>query len=288
MFKFIALSVVLAISAFATPLTAGFECGAIAHPDQVAAAQKRISASSVNGTQALKAQGTFNVPVVWNVFYDQNNPQDGNFPDSVITQQNNVMNSFFQPMRLTFTVVSVRRIAVPYNVLHGASEGTAVEYQIKSYHQGDARTLNIYTVGKNPNSRVSGWSSFPWNYQNSPMYDGIIINYDNLPGGSSIGYNTGKESRPLYIYSLQSLESLISYFLLQIMVHEVGHWVGLLHTFEGGCNGGDFVDDTPAEASAADGCPIGRDTCAAPGADPVGQYNRFAQMVYNYRGINLY
>ncbi|KAG6899803.1 hypothetical protein C0995_004917 [Termitomyces sp. Mi166 len=289
MLKFIVLNVLLASSAFATPLTTGFECGSIAHPDRVAAAQERISTSSVNGsTQALKAQGAFNVSVIWNVFYDQNNPGDGNIPDAMIIQQNNIMNSYFQPMRLTFIVTSVRRIAVPYNVVHGAAPGNAVESQLKSYHMGDARTLNIYTVGNNPSATAAAWSSFPWDYQTNPMYDGIIINYNNLPGGAEGGYNTGKESRPF-----------------TIMVHEVGHWVGLLHTFQGGCNGGDYVDDTPAEASAAAGCPVGRDTCTAPGADPIdnmmdysddacrtrftsGQYIRFAQMVYEYRGINLY
>jgi len=66
------------------------------------------------------------------------------------------------------------------------------------------------------------------------------------------------------------------------LTHEIGHWLGLFHTFEGwNCIGpGDFVDDTPAQALPIGSCyaPIVWDTCPdQPGLDAVHNYMDYTE-----------
>ncbi len=45
------------------------------------------------------------------------------------------------------------------------------------------------------------------------------------------------------------------------LTHETGHWLGLRHIWGDSNCGNDYCDDTPSQASASSGCPVGRQSC---------------------------
>ncbi len=96
--------------------------------------------------------------------------------------------------------------------------------------------LNIWVVKSINNNLttqgiVLGYAQFPWDAATSAKTDGIVVIAQQVKADA----NT--------------------------LTHEIGHWLGLYHTFQGGCTYGDGVDDTPPTANPNFGCPAGRNSC---------------------------
>jgi hypothetical protein len=191
-----------------------------------------------------QAGATGQIKIAWHVI---SNGSTGNIPQSQIDAQITYMNQRYAGTGFSFVLASVDRTS--NRRWFGMTPNSGNETKAKNALAIDPlHRFNVYTCS--PGQNLLGWATFPNSYAESSKLHGVVIHYGSVPGGYLAPYNLGGT-----------------------LAHEAGHYLGLYHTFQGGCNApGDYCDDTPFEASPASGCPAGRNTCAAAGDDPIHNY----------------
>jgi hypothetical protein len=228
----------------------GRRCGTYKNPIRVEMDEQDFQTRlQERGGIAPKAR---TVNVYFHVINQGTGIANGDVPDTQIADQIKVLNSAYASAGTTFNLVGTDRTtnADWYNNI---GPGTTQEKAAKTaLRKGTKADLNLYSA--NPGGGLLGWATFPSDYTKAPSNDGVVLLYSSLPGGTAAPYNLGATA-----------------------THEIGHWCGLYHTFQGGCSKqGDLVDDTPAEKSATYGCPTtSPDTCSGkqyPGIDPIHNY----------------
>ena len=216
---------------------------------------------------AIRKSGSVSIPVVFHVVSQGQGVENGDVPMKMLRDQLDLLNASFggatgpgaanTPFRFSLQAVTRTVNERWFN----AGYGSEAEREMKTaLRVGGADTLNFYVT--NAGGVYLGWATFPQSYQSDPLRDGVIVLHSSLPGGSLAPYNEGDTG-----------------------THEVGHWLGLYHTFQGGCGAvyNDFVSDTAAVRSPAFRCPAGRDTCPAPGVDPIENFMDYSDDFCMYR-----
>lgn len=278
-----------AVTALASPNPiAPRACGTTISDEQIVAAEAHFQQNGIHAPKA-KSDGDVtiaaaSIPVAFHVISADSSLSGGNIPDSQIASQISVLNQAYASAGITWVLSSTTRTTNSTwfnNVGPDSSYQTTMKNALRT---GGSNTLNVYTVGFKSGSGAGllGYATFPSSYSSAPKDDGVVMLFSSVPGGSTTNYNLG-----------------------HTLTHEAGHWVGLYHTFQGGCaSPGDSVDDTPPESSPASGCPSSRDTCSGGGVDPIhnfmdysydtcmtqfttGQVTRMRSQLATYRGISI-
>jgi len=131
----------------------------------------------------------------------------GDISDSMIQSQLDVLNQDFNISKFQFVIRSIDRTLNDqwYTMGYGS---TAESNAKNALRYGTAADLNVYFA--NIGDGLLGWATFPADYLGNPTDDGIVVLSASLPGGTAAPYNLGR-----------------------VATHEVGHWLGLYHTFQG-------------------------------------------------------
>lgn len=239
----------LLFSVLATSAAAKRSCGtpnATAEQIQIAQNLQILESEAGFADTSLAAAATIEIKVYWHVTATAQTAAAGYLTQATITKQLDVLNKAYAPHGISFT-----QAGVDWTVNSNYANDRAELAMKKALRKGAYRDLNVYFV---PGTQYLGYAVFPQAVaanSNDFYLDGVVVRSSTVPGGSEAKYNLGHTA-----------------------THEIGHWLGLYHTFQGGCTGnGDYVSDTPAEASESFGCDKTRDSCPnQPGLDPVTNY----------------
>ncbi|GAA0892675.1 hypothetical protein GCM10009122_23540 [Fulvivirga kasyanovii] len=228
-------------------------------------------------TNALTASPTYIIPVVFHVF-------GGSFSGLSVTQAkieqallrlnedfqglnsdyNSVdyqFNTIKQSLNVEFRLATIDPYGNPttgvkfYGVVNGFGNGGGYDAQIQQYAWDNYKYMNVYIQSDLYNDGSTTNSGVAW-YPNTSMSNSNT---------ARVVYN-GR-----YIYGNTDAE------FASVLTHEFGHWLNLIHTFEGGCtSANDQVSDTPAENASTSGYGC------SPATNCYGQYINYE----NYMGYN--
>ncbi|EFY86946.1 hypothetical protein J3459_017648 [Metarhizium acridum] len=183
---------------------------------------KELNTSSTLITR--QQPGNLNFQVYTHVVYFDQTVKGGYLTEDIIKTGMDVMNRYYSRSGITFTHVSN-----DYTQHPAWARGQDQMGMKAKLRRGNYADLNLYYVAFIPGPAADGSASAGICWLPVPRRDGRVSQEELIRDGCMMLAET---AHPRYPNDMTT-------------THEVGHWLGLLHTFEGNaCAEGDTIDDT--------------------------------------------
>lgn len=175
--------------------------------------------------EVAQAWQTMEIPIHFHVIRGN---EQGSVAKEHVEMQLKVLNRAFADGRIAFVERSLEYINI--NDWFRMGLGSDAEWENKKAYSKETRTCLNFYVSNLLGTGAHGYARQPWEFKYfNHILDGVVVHYGTLPGLPRKKRN-GEVNKG------------------SVGVHEVGHWFGLHHTYEGyGVPPGDAVDDTPRQ-----------------------------------------
>lgn len=215
-----------------------------------------------NITHTLGQEIRIRIPVIFHVLYS--NAKENVSTDSILAELKNLHEDFLMLNNTSEVIQPFKNVVGNPNIdfyladtlIHGNSEKGIIRTFTKKNKRRLYKTSPVVDSQKYLNVYIG----------NIKIYGRYTDGFTPVPNDSLVHEDDAVYLRYKWIGS--------HYHLL---THETGHWLGLWHVFEGGCDDGDSVVDTPPQKQATDGtcdfCPpsVNDQTCTTSPSN----YNNF-------------
>jgi PKD repeat protein len=252
--------------------THGRRCASDRVPNHNRAAPTDCSFTSTSIKAEYDPSDVLTIPVVFHVI--QKTDGTGNVPEALIHSQLEILNEDFDALagtpgsggnagKIRFVLASTNPAGQPTTGINYVTNnswfvdpGSGLSPMKDALNWDPAHYFNIYT---NDANGALGYATFP-SESAGDEEDGVVLLYTSVGRDAPQGgiYNQGRTA-----------------------THEVGHYLGLFHSFQGGCGSasnpygsGDLVKDTVAHSGPDFDCTAGASTCGT-GNKPIENYMNY-------------
>jgi len=255
----------------------GLRCGAPALDGDRADVPAPDDCAYASTSPMPEYEATFTLDILVVVHVIERTSGTGHIPEAMVQSQIDVLNEDFQAIAGT---------------LGGPGNDGMIRFHLATVDPvGDPTTGITYSVNNEWFSDSgSYWTSLAWDthrFLNIYTNDagGYLGYVPDIPQGGLVGES---RDRVVVLWSAFGRDAPIGppYDKGRTATHEIGHYLGLWHTFDGGCAGGDcyrtgdVICDTNSESGPEYGCPASSSSCGSP--DPVHNYMNYSEELCMY------